>query len=258
MSDYKTILYDVVGNKATITLHRPEKLNGITNTMMRELYECVNRVADDQTVRVVKLTGAGRGFCPGADLNAYSSGEPQEASRKEYFQITAVLHEMPKVTVAAINGACAGAGLGWASACDFRYAIEGASFNSAFLGVAISGDMAGPWLLPRILGASKARELYFMPGKFKSEEALRIGLVSKVFPRETFAADVDLIIDQIAKLAPLAVGELKRNFISAENMSLRDYIAIETERHGRTGSSEDSKEAFKAFVEKREAVFNGR
>ena len=79
-----------------------------------------------------------------------------------------------------------------------------------------------------------------------------------MFPRETFAADVDLIIDQIAKLAPLAVGELKRNFISAENMSLRYYIAIETERHGRTGSSEDSKEAFKAFVEKREAVFNGR
>ena len=82
MSDYKTIIYDVTNHRATITLNRPDKLNGITNTMMRELYECVRRAADDREVRVVKLTGAGRGFCPGADLNAYSSGEPQEEGRK--------------------------------------------------------------------------------------------------------------------------------------------------------------------------------
>ena len=258
MSDYQTILYEVRAHRATITLNRPDQLNGITNTMMRELYECVRRVADEPDVRVVKLTGAGRGFCPGADLNAYSSGEPQEAGRKEYFHITSILHEMPKVTVAAINGACAGAGFGWACACDLRYAVAGASFNTAFLGVAISGDMAGPWLLPRILGATKARELYFLPGKFKAEEALRIGLVSNVFPAESFATEVDAIVDQIARSAPLAVGEMKRNFISAENMSLRDYIDLETERHGRTGASEDSREAFKAFVEKRDAVFKGR
>jgi 2-(1,2-epoxy-1,2-dihydrophenyl)acetyl-CoA isomerase len=258
MSDYKTILYEVQGAKATITLNRPDQLNGITNTMMRELYECVGRVADDREVRVLKLTGAGRGFCPGADLNAYSSGEPQEENRKEYFHLTSILHEMPKVTVAAINGACAGAGFGWACACDLRYAREGASFNTAFLGVAISGDMAGPWLLPRILGASKAKELYFMPDKFKADEALRIGLVSNVFPKETFSSEVDLIVDRIARSAPLAVGEMKKNFTSAENMSLRDYIEVETERHSRTGASEDSKEAFKAFVEKREAVFKGR
>ncbi len=258
MSDYKTIIYDVTNHSATITLNRPDKLNGITNTMMRELYECVRRAADDKEVRVVKLTGAGRGFCPGADLNAYSSGEPQEEGRKEYFHITSVLHEMPKVTVAAINGACAGAGFGWACACDLRYAVAGASFNSAFLGVAISGDMAGPWLLPRIVGAAKARELYFLHGKFKSEEAHRIGLVNQVFDADSFTTEVDKIVDRIAKSAPLAVGEMKKNFISGENMSLRDYIDLETERHSRTGASEDSKEAFKAFVEKREAVFKGR
>ena len=258
MSEYKTILYEVLNHSATITLNRPERLNGITNTMMRELYECVRRVADDESIRVVKLTGAGRGFCPGADLNAYSSGEPQEPNRKEYFHITSILHEMPKVTVAAINGACAGAGFGWACACDLRYAVEGASFNTAFLGVAISGDMAGPWLLPRILGATRARELYFLPGKFPAEEALRIGLVSNVFPADTFAAEVDAIVTRIAEAAPLAVGEMKKNFISGENMSLRDYIDLETERHSRTGASEDSREAFKAFVEKRKAVFKGR
>ncbi|MEM7016504.1 MAG: enoyl-CoA hydratase-related protein [Pseudomonadota bacterium] len=258
MSDYKTILYEVQGNRATITFNRPDNLNGITNTMMRELYECVGRVSDDPNVRVVKLTGAGRGFCPGADLNAYSSGEPQEENRKEYFHITSMLHEMPKVTVAAINGACAGAGFGWACACDLRYATERATFNTAFLGVAISGDMAGPWLLPRIIGATKARELFFMPGKFKADEALRIGLVAGVFPDDTFADQVDAIVDQLSKSAPLAIGEMKKNFVSAENMSLRDYIDLETERHSRTGASEDSKEAFKAFVEKRDPVFKGR
>ena len=258
MSDYQTILYEVDGNQATITLNRPDNLNGITNTMMRELYECVGEAAFDNNVRVVLLTGAGRGFCPGADLKAYSSGEPQEPSRKEYFSITSILHEMPKVTVAAINGACAGAGFGWACACDLRYATAGATFNSAFMGVAISGDMAGPWLLPRILGATKARELFFLPGKFGADEAERIGLVAKTFPDETFRDEVAAIVERLAKSAPLAIGEMKKNFVNAENMNLRDYIELETERHSRTGASEDSREAFRAFIEKREPTYQGR
>lgn len=258
MSDYKTILYQVDGTRATITLNRPENLNGITNTMMRELYECVNEAAFDENVRVVQLTGAGRGFCPGADLKAYSSGEKQEPNRKEYFRITSLLHDMPKVTVAAINGACAGAGFGWACACDLRYAAQGATFNTAFLGVAISGDMAGPWLLPRIVGATKARELFFMPGKFGAEEAERIGLVAGTFSDESFRDEVEAIVDRLSQAAPLAIGEMKKNFVNAENMTLSDYIELETERHSRTGASEDSREAFKAFVEKREPKFRGR
>ena len=208
-------------------------------------------------MRVVKVTGAGRGFCPGADLKAYGSGEPQEANRRAYFQITSILHEMPKVTVAAINGACAGAGFGWACACDLRYATARATFNTAFLGVAISGDMAGPWLLPRIIGATKARELFFLPGKFSAQEALRIGLVAEVFADDSFHTQVDAIVDRLAASAPLALGEMK-NFVNAESMSLREYIELETDRHSRTGASEDSREAFKAFVEKRVPEFKGR
>ncbi|HJP52623.1 MAG TPA: enoyl-CoA hydratase-related protein [Pseudomonadales bacterium] len=258
MSDYETILYEVDGTRATITLNRPDNLNGIINTMMRELYECLSIVAIDESVRVVLFTGAGRGFCPGADLKAYSSDQRQEPNRKEYFNITALLHEMPKVTVAGINGACAGAGFGWACACDLRYATARATFNTAFLNVAISGDMAGPWLLPRIVGATKARELFLMPGKFGADEAERIGLVAKTFPDETFRDDVDAIIERLSKSAPLAIGEMKKNFVNAENMSLREYIELETERHSRTGASADSREAFKAFVEKRDPVFQGR
>ena len=258
MSEYSTVLYEVEENIARITMNRPDNLNGITNTMMRELYETTGRAAEDPDVRVVILTGAGRGFCPGADLKAYSSDEPQEPNRQEYFHITSRLHEMPKVTIAAINGACAGAGFGWACACDLRYASSAATFNSAFLGVAISGDMAGPWLLPRIVGAGKARELFFRPGKFDAAKALEVGLVEEVFEDRDFRAEVDRIVDEIAGQAPLAIAEMKRNFVNAETMSLKEYIDLETDRHRRTGASEDSREAFKAFVEKRKPVFNGR
>ncbi len=252
MSDYETILCEIDGNLATVTLNRPDSLNGITGTLNRELHTCLREVAVDERVRVVIFTGAVRGFCPGVDLKASASGEPQEPNKKEYFHITTLLHEMPKVTIAAINGACAGAGLGWACACDLRYASERAMFNSAFLGVGISGDMGGPWLLPRIIGATKARELFFMSQRFSADEAERIGLVLKTFPDETFREDVRQIAKRLSMSAPLAIGEMKRNFINAENMPLREYIELETERHMRTGATHDSREAMRAFVEKRE------
>ena len=258
MSEYQTILHEVEGSLATVTLNRPESLNGITHELMRELHDCLNKVALDESVRAVLFTGAGRAFCPGADLKVSTSGVEQEPNRREYFHVTSLLHEMPKVTIAAVNGACAGAGFGWACACDLRYASERAMFNSAFLGVGISGDMAGPWLLPRIVGATKARELFFSSQKFDAAEAERIGLVLKTFPDDTFRADVRAIAERLSKSAPLAIGEMKKNFVAAENMTLRDYIEVETERHTRTGGSEDSREAFRAFVEKREPNFQGR
>ena len=255
---YETILYERDGGLAIVTLNRPDSMNGITNTLLREVYECLGAVAYDESVRTVLFTGAGRAFCPGVDLKASTSGAPQEPGRKEYFHITTLLHEMPKVTIAAVNGACAGAGFGWACACDLRYASEPAMFNSAFLGVAISGDMGGPWLLPRIVGATKARQLFFSSAKFSAAEAERIGLVLDTFPAETFQAEVRAIAKRLSKSAPLAIGEMKKNFVAAEAMPLRDYIELETERHSRTGASADSREAFRAFVEKREPRFEGR
>ena len=257
MPQYEAITYEVDGPLATLTLNRPDSLNGITNTMMRELYECLREVTIDPDVRVLVFTGAGRAFCPGVDLKASTSGEKQEPNRREYFHITSLLHEMPKVTIAAINGACAGAGFGWACACDLRYASERAVFNSAFLGVGISGDMAGPWLLPRIVGSAKAREVFFSSEKFRADVAEEMGLVLKTFPEDTFRDEVSQLAQKFAAAAPLAISEMKRNFIDAENMPLRSYIDLETERHTRTGASNDSREAFKAFVEKRPPVFKG-
>ena len=258
MAGYETITYESVDGVGTLALNRPERLNGITNRMMRELYDVLADLPADHHTRVVVLTGTGKGFCPGADLQHYSSGAAEEPLSPEHFQLTAMLHELPQVTVAAVNGACAGAGLGWAAACDLRYAAESANFNSAFLGVGISGDMASPWFLPRILGASRAREMMFLHGKFDSAEAERVGFISKRFPDATFRDEVAAIVSRLAKSAPLALRAMKQNFLAAENISLREYIRIESERHQRTGASEDSRAAFRAFVKKREPEFKGR
>ncbi|HLY79341.1 MAG TPA: enoyl-CoA hydratase-related protein, partial [Caulobacteraceae bacterium] len=154
--------------------------------------------------------------------------------------------------------ACAGAGLGWASACDLRVCDETARFNVAFLDVGMSGDMAGTWFLPRILGAAKARELYFLPGKFDAAEAARIGLVNRVTPEADFETELAALVDRLANASPLALKGMKANFVDQERLGLADFLAAETARHSACGRSEDSKEAFRAFVEKRKPVYQGR
>jgi 2-(1,2-epoxy-1,2-dihydrophenyl)acetyl-CoA isomerase len=203
------------------------------------------------------LRGTGRDFCPGADLKAYV-GSQQRATRPETFGISVVLHEAPLVTVAAIKGACAGAGLGWASACDLRICDDTARFNVAFLDVGMSGDMAGTWFLPRIVGAAKARELYFLPGKFAGAEAARIGLVNRVVPELEFETELAALVERLANSSPLALKGMKANFVDQEHMGLAQFLAAETARHSACGRSEDSKEAFRAFVEKRRPVYQGR
>jgi 2-(1,2-epoxy-1,2-dihydrophenyl)acetyl-CoA isomerase len=253
----ETIRVERDGERALVTLNRPEQRNGITQMMLDELHAALKEAAADENLRVLVLTGAGRDFCPGADVKHYASGGGGR-SNPLAFHISTLLHDMPAVTIAAIRGACAGAGLGWAAACDLRVASNTARFNTAFLDVGLSGDMGGAWLLPRILGAAKARELYFLPGKFESDEALRIGLVSRVWPLETFDAELERMVGRIAGAAPIALRHMKANFLDGEQMSLSDFITLETQRHSACAATEDSKEAFRAFVEKRRPVYGGR
>src|SRR5271154_5404414 len=181
---YQTILVERRGAVAILSLNRPEKRNSIGGPMMTELHEALSAIAADPAVRILVLRGNGADFCPGADVKHYGGADAAPAARgwsgTREFDVSVMLHEMPAVTIAAISGAGAGAGFGWACACDLRIASATARFNTAFLDVGVAGDMGGPWTLPRILGAAKARELYFLPGKFDAAEALRIGLVSRV------------------------------------------------------------------------------
>lgn len=253
---YETLLWDRDGPVATLTLNRPQQRNGITPTMMDELYACLSLAAADESIRVLVLTGAGGDFCPGADVKHYAA--ERRATDPQTFEVARLLHEAPAVTIAAIRGACAGAGLGWAAACDLRFASSTAKFNTAFLGVGLSGDMGGPWTLPRIVGAGKARELYLLPGKFDAAEALRIGLLNRLFEDAAFDAEMTGILARLVDSAPLALSAMKGNFLAAEAMSLAEFIPFETKRHSALGGSEDSREAFKAFVEKRRPQYQGR
>ena len=255
---YETILYEKSGPVATLTMNRPDRLNGMTKKMLRETREALTAASEDREVRVLVLTGAGKTFCPGADLQMVAADSDDEPSNTDDFRVPVLLHTMPAVTIAAINGACAGAGLGWACGCDLRYAAPSARFNTAFLDVGVAGDMGGPWSLPRIVGAAKARELYFMPDKFDAQEALRIGLVSRVFPDERFREEVGAIVQRIAEAAPIALRTMKAHFVEAERMDFASYVELESAHHLPMFSTHDTREAFAAKVEKRKPRFIGR
>ena len=256
MGDFETLRYEVSGGLARLTLDRPDRLNGMTNRMVREAHDALALAAADPSIRVLVLTGEGKGFCPGADLGHFTDGSTDEVLLSRHFRVTTMLHEIPAVTVAAVNGACAGAGMGWALACDLRVMAAGAKMNTAFLDVAVAGDMGLPWLLPRLVGASKARELSFLPSKVTADEALRLGLVARVFPDETFRADAEAVVQGLLQKSPTALLGLKQNYLAAERMAFGDFVDYEAERHLKIAASADTAEAFRAFVEKREPRFD--
>jgi 2-(1,2-epoxy-1,2-dihydrophenyl)acetyl-CoA isomerase len=256
VTQFETLRYESDGGLARVTLDRPDAMNGMTNQMVREARDALELAASDSTVRVLVLTGEGRAFCPGADLKHFTAGGKDERLTSREFKVTTLLHEIPAVTVAAINGACAGAGLGWALACDLRFMAASAKLNTAFLDVAVAGDMAIPWSLPRLVGAARARDLSFLPRKVDAEEALRIGLVARVFPEESFRGDTEDALKALLKKSPSALRGLKENYVAAERMTLADFVDYEAERHLRIAASEDTAEAFRAFLEKREPKFS--
>jgi 2-(1,2-epoxy-1,2-dihydrophenyl)acetyl-CoA isomerase len=254
-ASFDTLLYEVDGGVARLTLNRPDQMNGMTNQMVREARDALELAAADASLRVLVLTGAGRAFCPGADLNHFTSGGRDEVLTAREFAVTTLLHEIPAVTVAAVNGACAGAGMGWALACDLRVMAASAKMNTAFLDVAVAGDMAIPWSLPRLIGAGRARDLSLRPRRITAEEALAIGLVSEVFPDESFRDDAEGVVQALLKKSPTALRGLKQHYVVAERLGFADFVQYEAERHLKIASSADTAEAFKSFIEKREPNF---
>ena len=258
-----TVLYEVQGGIATVTLNRPERLNTMTAELLGGAVEALEEAAADDSVRVVVFTGAGRGFCAGADLAARNTlGEGNIDSRigvlQRFERSALLLHEMPKITIAAVNGPAAGAGLGWACAADLRFASASAKFVTAFANVGLSGDFGGTWTLPRIVGASRARDLYLLSEAIDGTEAERIGLVSRAFPDADFRKEVATIAERLAAASPIALRNIKANLNDGERLGFVDAMTREAERHVRSGATEDAREAGRAFLEKRKPVFNGR
>mmetsp|Transcript_82411 Transcript_82411/g.247172 ORF Transcript_82411/g.247172 Transcript_82411/m.247172 type:complete len:260 (+) Transcript_82411:1-780(+) len=236
----------------------------------------LDMAAEDAAVRCVVLTGAGsRAFCAGGQLGDERDGAatgflgragdaipPTAAAavRKLRFGMmsSVSLRQMEKPTLAAINGACAGAGLSWACACDLRFAAATAIFRTAFITAGLSGDYGLSWTLPRIVGSAKARELFLLNRKVTADEALRIGLVAEVVPADALMETVMATARQIAQGPPLAVGRIKRNLNEADELTcFGEALDREAERHARTAMHPDAAEAGAAFVGKRAPSFVG-
>ena len=258
-----TVLLDVSEHVATVTLNRPDKLNALSGELMDSLVPSIERLAEDKEVRCLVVTGAGRGFCAGGDIAGMSSGEAipdadPVARLRRREEVSRLLHEMPKPTIAMVNGPAAGAGLSIALACDIRIAGESARFGTAFVRVGFSGDYGGTWMLQRLVGPAKARELYFTGELIDAREAERIGMVNRTVPDDRLADETRELAQRIAKGPPIALARMKQNM----NLGLdSDYSALlDSEAEGMimTGTTEDNREALKAFLEKRPPTFRGR
>ncbi|MGD9752740.1 MAG: enoyl-CoA hydratase [Acidimicrobiia bacterium] len=259
------VLYDLRDGVATLTLNRPDRLNAQTTSMFEQALELLEHCAHDDAVRVVVLTGAGRGFCAGGDLSqmADQSGPPKPLPTRvrELRHLThtsQLLHEMPKVTIAAINGPCAGGGMSWAMACDLRYAARSATLTTAFVHAALSGDFGMTWFLPRVAGSARARELLFFGDRLRADEAAELGLVNAVFDDDALLDEVNRRAAELVGRPPLALAGLKANVNDAERLDLAHHLDVESDRLVRIFGSRDTREAAQAFFEKRPPRFTGR
>lgn len=253
------------GGVAWITLDRPDKLNALTKVMSDELCEVFERARDDDAVRAVVLTGAGRGFCAGQDLtefrDAYAAGDRPDIEARlaeTYHRLIPLMVGCPKPLIAGINGVAAGAGLSLALACDLRIASHEARLTQAFVKIGLAPDSGGTFLLPRVVGYAKALELSITGDMIDAEEAHRIGLVNRVVAAASFSDEVRGEAERLAALPTAAIGETKALLLDALLADLATALSREAAAQGRMGRTEDHLEGVAAFAEKREPTFRGR
>jgi 2-(1,2-epoxy-1,2-dihydrophenyl)acetyl-CoA isomerase len=249
---------------ATLTFNRPERMNALSTPIMEELLHGLPRLAGDPAVRVVVLTGAGRAFCAGGDVKSMAGGGERRseaeatAHLRSRMEVSRILHELPKPTIAMINGPAAGAGLAFALACDLRIAGVSARLVTAFVRIGFSGDFGGSFFLTRLVGTAKARELYFTGRPVDADEALSLGLVNRVVPDEQLHDVTMELARSLAHGPAVALALMKRNMNCAESGGLAELLDMEAAHQVQTARTEDHRQAAKAFVEKRAPVFVGR
>ena len=250
---------------ATLTLNRPEKLNALSEAMIAAGIEHLRRSAEDPEVGAVLVTGAGRAFCAGGDVSAMGSAArealtfEQRVDRQRVGQeLSRLLAEIPKVTIAAVNGAAVGAGLGIALSCDLVFASDRARFGTAFAKVGFGGDYGTTWQLTRRVGPAKAKELFFLADLVSAEEAAGLGLVNRVFPYDAFLDEVRKIAARIAHGPLVSYRYMKENVNQSLTADFRTMLDREAVTHLRCGQTADHREGVAAFLEKREPRFQGR
>jgi len=264
------VLATIADGVGVVTLNRPERRNALSTVMVAALARVLAEFELDDEVGCVVVTGAGGAFCSGGDVKEMAesaSGDQGERptldlrihrQRLNQRATSGRLFEMPKPTIAALPGAAAGAGLSLALACDLRYAAQSAVLTTAFARVGFAGDYGGTWFMTRLVGPSRARELYYLSPRITAEQAERWGLVNAVFADADLESEVMGIARRLASGPRIAYRYMKENLNRAVLGEMGECLDMEAAHHIRTGLTEDHREAAAAFVEKREPVFRGR
>ena len=262
---YEAISYEVDGGVATLTLNRPDALNALNAQITQELHKALAEAGGDLNVRCLLITGAGRGFSSGADLtqleDSYKSGRPAplgDMLRDGYHNIILPIVHMEKPVVAAVNGVAAGAGCSLALACDFRIASDKARFFQAFIKVGLVQDSGASYFLPRLVGFAKAIELAMLGDIIDAETALRYGLVTKVVPHDSLMDEAKAFAQKLAAGPTRAYGLSKKALYFGSENSLEATMDYEADLQAQMALTADHMEGTKAFLEKREATFEGR
>ncbi|WP_405019103.1 enoyl-CoA hydratase-related protein [Kitasatospora sp. NBC_00070] len=262
MSD--SVLFELDGGLAVITINRPEAMNALDIATKVALRDAVIAAAEDGAVRAVLLTGAGeKAFCVGQDLKEHlgllgTSDAPLRTVAEHYNPLVRALAGMNKPTVAAVGGVAAGAGASLAFACDFRIVADTAGFNTSFAGVALTADSGASWTLPRLVGHARATELLMFPRTVKAAEAAQLGLATKVVPSAELATTAREFAQRLAQGPTVALGAIKTALAYGATHTLSELLDKEDELQTLAGASEDHRIAVNAFVAKEQPVYLGR
>jgi len=259
----EVILTDVSDKVATLTFNRPDKLNALSMDLIAGSIETLKAWGKDAEVGCIVVTGAGRAFCAGGDVSTMAQDEGETLEQKidrlrQMQELSWLLYNTPKITIAAVNGFAMGAGLGVCLSCDLRIASDQARFGTAYAKVGYGGDFGTTWLLTQYAGGPKAKELFFLSDIIDAREAHRLGLVNRVLPHDSLASEVRAIASRIAHGPLTSYRYMKANVNLASTADFRSMLDREAETHMRCSMTEDHKEGVRAFMEKREPKFVGR
>lgn len=267
-TDYEHLLVQQDGGVLTVTMNRPEVLNAVSELMLDGLGESMEAAAQDESIRCVVLTGAGRAFGSGADLRGFASahaeadksGEPRRVSDRleKYHRVVRAVRTMPKPVIAAVHGVAAGASCNLALACDLRIVSEEARFIEAFARIGLIPDAGGGFFLPHLVGFSKALELAMLADEVRGAEAVRLGLANKCVPVAEFEAEVNKLAQRLANGPTRAYGMMKTLMNTAVTSDLETTMRVEGELQDMAIQTSDHREGVMAFLQKRPAKFTGK
>ncbi|KMJ59609.1 enoyl-CoA hydratase [Bacillus sp. LL01] len=256
---FETIRYEQENQVAWIIMNRPDKLNAFTEQMNREITKALKQASADGDVRAIVITGEGRAFSSGQDLAEVDENmDHGEVLRTRYGPMMKQLARCEKPVIAAVNGVAAGAGFSLALACDFRIVSEKASFVQAFIHVGLIPDSGNLYYLPKLVGNAKALELAVFGEKIKAQEAMELGLVTKVVPVDSWQEEVQAFSYRLANMPTQAIGLIKRSIQASWNLTYDEYLEQEAYGQRIAGLSNDHKEGVTSFIEKRRPAFKGK